>query len=82
VVAPDLRGCDIHSLEDWRLYQYKSGRIEKRCLVCCREKSATHHNNGPRCRRGHLKTPWTWRRYGSRQWGRCLTCQYEKRRAA
>jgi hypothetical protein len=63
------------------VYQYSSGRIEKRCLACRRERANKTHNGGERCRkRGHLKTPYTWRHYGPRQFGRCLPCQYERQR--
>ena len=79
--APDLLGCPEHGLEDFVVYQYRSGRIERRCLACYRERQAKTHNGGLRCRKaGHLKTPWTWRRYGPTQHGRCLTCQYARRR--
>jgi hypothetical protein len=67
-------------MEDYRVYHYKT-RVERRCLVCRRSKEAATHNNGERCRKaGHLKTPWTWRRYGRLQNGRCLPCQYERGR--
>jgi hypothetical protein len=80
-VAPDLTGCPFHGNEDYRVYRYADGRIERRCLVCRRNRQAATHNNGDRCRkRGHLKTPWTWRRYGPHQHGRCLLCQYERQR--
>jgi hypothetical protein len=78
VVGPDLRGCETHGLADYRVYRYKNGRTERRCLVCQRERQASVHNNGVRCRRGHLKTPWSWRYY-SGIW-RCLTCQYVARK--
>ena len=81
MTVPDLRGCQEHGLRDWAVYRYASGRTEQRCLACYRERNARTHNNGPRCRKaGHLKTPWTWRRYGPHQFGRCLPCQYETRR--
>ena len=81
MVGPDWTGCYVHGLEDWVLYRYSSGRIERRCLACRREQSAETHNFGDRCRkRGHLKTPWTWRHYGPAKHGRCLTCQYERQR--
>jgi len=78
-VIPDGIICQTHSPDDWRLYQYKNGRTERRCLGCQRAKS-TYNVWGPRCRRGHLKTPWTWRHYGPKQTGRCLPCQYEDRK--
>lgn len=73
-----MRGCETHGLADYRVYHYSDGRTERRCLACRREKTAIHHNFGPRCRRGHLKTPWSWRFY-SGIW-RCLTCQYIARK--
>ena len=82
MAAPDLRGCAEHGTTDFVLYRYRSGRTERRCLACRRAREAKTHNNGPRCRKaGHLKTPWTWRRYGPEQHGRCLACQYERRRS-
>ena len=74
----DLLGCVTHGTKEWVLYKYRSGRTERRCLACRRDKTAKTHNGGPRCRRGHLKTPWTWRRYNGV--ARCLTCQYAGRR--
>jgi len=81
-MMPDLVGCPEHGLRDFVVYTYPN-RVERRCLACQRNKTARTHNNGDRCRKGgHLKTPWTWRRYGPHQFGRCLPCQYAKRRAA
>lgn len=49
------------------------------CLGCERDRSGRRRKMGERCfKRGHLKTPWTWRQYGNR-W-RCLPCQYESRK--
>lgn len=80
VAPPDLAGCPEHGLTDWRVYHYPD-RTQQTCLVCRRERESATHNNGPRCRKaGHLKTPWTWRHYGPRQFGRCLTCHNSSRR--
>lgn len=81
-MIPDLRGCPEHGPDEWRLYKYKNGRTERRCLACQRNKQAATHYNGPSCHRGHLKTPWTWRRYGPSRFGRCLPCQYERQKLA
>jgi len=67
-----MRGCETHGLADFRVYRYANGRVEKRCLACQRERTAAFHYNGPRCRKGHLKTPWNWRLY-SGLW-RCMAC--------
>lgn len=80
-MIPDHVICPLHSPDDWRVYVY-GDKVERRCLACRRARQAKTHNNGDRCRKGgHLKTPWTWRRYGPNQHGRCLTCQYERQRA-
>lgn len=81
VILPDHYGCDLHDPKDMVVYQYTSGRIEKRCLACRRERANATHNGGDRCRKGgHLKTPFTWRYYGPRQFGRCLPCQYARQK--
>jgi hypothetical protein len=81
VILPDHYGCDRHDPKEMVVYTYKSGRVEKRCLACRRERNNATHNGGDRCRKGgHLKTPFTWRHYGPRQFGRCLPCQYERQR--
>lgn len=81
MILPDHNGCDTHGSGDMALYRYRSGRIEKRCLACRRERANATHNNGDRCKKsGHLKTVWTWRYYGPKQFGRCLLCQYERQR--
>lgn len=54
-------------------------RVYTYCLECRRAKyTSGARYGGPRCGKGHLKTPWTWRHYGS-GW-RCLTCEYERRK--
>jgi hypothetical protein len=81
LILPDTIICTFHDPADWRVYRYSDGRIERRCLACRRDRHSPTHNNGERCRKGgHLKTPFTWRRYGPHQHGRCLTCQYERQR--
>lgn len=68
LILPDHYGCPLHDPKEYVVYTYKSGRIEKRCLACRRERHNKTHNGGERCRKGgHLKTPFTWRHYGPRQ---------------
>lgn len=62
--------CSVHR-EPYVMYD--RGRfIEKRCLACQRARQSATHFGGPRCRRGHLKTPWSWRTYGGKV--RCVSC--------
>jgi hypothetical protein len=82
LILPDhvAYGCPVgHDPKDFVVYTYRDGRTEKRCLACRRERNNEQHNGGDRCRKaGHLKTPYTWRRYGPKKFGRCLPCQYAR----
>jgi hypothetical protein len=79
MVTPDGRGCITHGLADFRVYQYKTGRVERRCLACARLRTGyATRQFSDRCKRGHLKTPWTWRYYRP-NW-RCTTCHNLVRR--
>jgi hypothetical protein len=76
MVGPDLLGCPEHGLADWSTY---GAERRSYCRACRRARESATHFGGPRCQRGHLKTPWTWRLYSAGF--RCLTCEYERRRA-
>lgn len=66
-MAPDLRGCELHGMAEWVVYQRKDRAPHGACLACQR---ALYHKRkgkgrgpymGTHCVKGnHLKTPWTW----------------------
>jgi hypothetical protein len=62
--------CLEHPVSEVSIY---GAERRKYCRACRREKEHKTHRHQPRCGRGHLKTPWTWRRYKSGF--RCLRCQ-------
>lgn len=74
--------CEVHG-EPKKMYFRKSGPQAGQpvlfCASCRRNRRGQRAQSSPRCRYGHLKTPWTWRSYGNGH--RCLTCQYERRAA-
>ena len=72
---PDLCGCDRgHPPEEiGRTWSKRDGNWHFYCRACIRARVSPTHYNGERChKRGHLKTPWTWRVY--RGVGRCMAC--------
>jgi hypothetical protein len=83
MLLPDLRGCELHGMAEWRIYHYPPRAPMGRCLACTR---ALYHQRkgrgrgpymGDRCVNGHLKTPWSWvsrpLRDGDVMWY-CKTC--------
>lgn len=80
MMVPDLRGCELHGMAEWQVYERKHRASSGSCLICQR---ALYHKrkgkgrgpyNGTHCVAGkHLKTPWSWVR--TKQGWTCVTCQ-------
>lgn len=74
------RLCDKHGIE-LSVVHRKDGYLFRYCNPCRREKSnRTYRNGGERCRRDHLKTPWTWRWNQAARAYFCVTCKNERER--
>ena len=80
--------CIEHGSAEISGYVGKDGYTRRYCLKCRRERNKArgvvrHHRDAPRCIRGHVKTPRTWRSYIGRRgtklnqrYSKCLPCQY------
>lgn len=73
MIVPDLLGCGRHDASEMSKVRDHTQGYRWYCRACRREKEASRHYNELRCyKRGHLKTPWSWRIYSGV--GRCTEC--------